>query len=175
MILHAEKGLLGTSFEEIASRADVAPATVYRHFPSLTELIPACVKSIFDLVKPPTLDQASEMFADLTSPAARCERLIRESCLCYRRGAGWLHAARCEAHLIPAIGEAVRMMDSSLATLVRAALRGEKVSRQTERLLVALINFPFWKALIDTGMSRKEAEDLIAQLVHDQLGNAEVS
>ena len=40
--LHAEKGGLGTSFKEIAQRADVSLPTVYKHFPTLDALIPAC-------------------------------------------------------------------------------------------------------------------------------------
>src|SRR5438067_11979435 len=39
--LHAEKGVLGTSWPDIAKRADVALGTVYRHFPSLDQLVPA--------------------------------------------------------------------------------------------------------------------------------------
>ena len=174
MALHAEKGLLGTNWEEIAAGAGVAPATVYRHFPSLGELIPACVKAIFDMVKPPTIDQAGEIFADLDSPTARLERLIRESCLCYQRGAGWLYAARCEAHLIPAMAEAVRLMDSSLAVLIRAALGRARVSKQTELILRTLIDFPFWKSLIDAGMSITQAEGAMIQLVGDQLKKADV-
>ncbi|HEX2178420.1 MAG TPA: helix-turn-helix domain-containing protein [Actinomycetota bacterium] len=51
--LHTERGNLATSWEEIAERAGVAPATVYRHFPSLVELIPACARSVFDVVAQP--------------------------------------------------------------------------------------------------------------------------
>ena len=172
--LHAEKGVLGATWPDIAKRADVALGTVYRHFPSLGELIPACVKAIFDMVKPPTIDQAGEIFADLDSPTARLERLIRESCLCYQRGAGWLYAARCEAHLIPAMAEAVRLMDSSLAVLIRAALGRARVSKQTELILRTLIDFPFWKSLIDAGMSITQAEGAMIQLVGDQLKKADV-
>lgn len=33
MALHGEQGIQATSFEGIAYRADVAMATVYRHYP----------------------------------------------------------------------------------------------------------------------------------------------
>lgn len=40
--LHGERGILGTSFQDIAMEADVAVATVYAHFPTLEALLPAC-------------------------------------------------------------------------------------------------------------------------------------
>ena len=82
--------------------------------------------------------------------------------------------ARCEAHLIPAMAEAVRLMDSSLAVLIRAALGRAKVSKQTELILRTLIDFPFWKSLIDAGMSTTQAEGAMIQLVGDQLKKADV-
>ena len=169
MAIHAQKGLLGTSWEEIADHANVAPATVYRHFPSVAELIPACTRSIFAVVQPPTIGEASAQFAQLASPAKRLEHLIRESCLCYQRGAGWLHAARCEAYIIPAMGDAVRRLEASLAVLVRAALGKARVSHRTELLLRTLIDFPFWKSLIDAGMPPLKAQATMVELVRDQL------
>lgn len=94
--LHTERGILATSWEEIAERAGVAPATVYRHFPSLVELIPACARSVFDVVAQPTLEEAGAKFEHLSGPAERLEFFIRESCVCYAAGEGWLHAARRE-------------------------------------------------------------------------------
>ena len=40
--LHGERGVLGTSWQDIARQADVSVSTVYAHFPSLDELLPAC-------------------------------------------------------------------------------------------------------------------------------------
>src|SRR5438093_12453937 len=51
--LHAEKGILGTSWPDIARRADVALGTVYRYFPSLDQLVPACTSENAALVRPP--------------------------------------------------------------------------------------------------------------------------
>jgi AcrR family transcriptional regulator len=42
LALHSEKGMFDTSWKDIAERADVSVATVYKHFPSLDELVPAC-------------------------------------------------------------------------------------------------------------------------------------
>lgn len=56
--LHAERGVRLTSWEEIAERGGVAVATVYRHYPSLAELVPACAQSVFDVIRPPSFEQA---------------------------------------------------------------------------------------------------------------------
>ena len=72
------------------------------------------------------------------------------------------------------MAEAVRLMDSSLAVLIRAALGRAKVSKQTELILRTLIDFPFWKSLIDAGMSTTQAEGAMIQLVGDQLKKADV-
>ena len=37
--LHASQGVLDTSYAQIAERAGVAIPTVYKHFPSLDELV----------------------------------------------------------------------------------------------------------------------------------------
>jgi AcrR family transcriptional regulator len=162
--LHTERGVLATSWEDIADRAEVAPATVYRHFPSLVELIPACARSVFDIIRPPTLEEAGAKFARLRTPAKRLEVLIRDSCHCYSKGQGWLHAARRERDLIPAVGEAVRIQEETLETLVRAATHGVDLSKRDIAVLYAFCDFPFFKSLVDAGVKEGEAADVIVDL-----------
>src|SRR5260370_2518859 len=50
--LPSERGVLGTNWQDIARRPGVSPVTVYRHFRSLSELIPACARSFVDSVAP---------------------------------------------------------------------------------------------------------------------------
>lgn len=47
--LHAEQGALATSQAQIAERAGVSLPTVYKHYPTLDELIPACVGHVTGL------------------------------------------------------------------------------------------------------------------------------
>ena len=51
--LHGERGVFGTSWQDIAKEADVSVATVYAHFPSLDELLPACGAHVMELIRPP--------------------------------------------------------------------------------------------------------------------------
>src|SRR5215203_6814967 len=57
MRLHDEKGVVPTTFAEVAERAGVGPATVSRHFPTLGDLVRACGAHVWHEMRPrhPTL------------------------------------------------------------------------------------------------------------------------
>ena len=168
--LHAQRGVIATNWEEIAERASVSTATVYRHFPSLGELVPACARTAFEAgARLPSPAQAAAAFAGLTRPAPRIERLIRESCRCYELGAGWLAAARRDAKSVPALDRAVRLQDRVLGVLIQAALGDAFVDAQTMSVIKALIDFPFWKALTDAGVATETVPQVINDLVRSRL------
>ena len=168
--LHAQRGVIATNWEEIAERASVSTATVYRHFPSLGELVPACARTAFEAgARLPSPAQAAAAFAGLTRPAPRIERLIRESCRCYELGAGWLAAARRDAKSVPALDRAVRLQDRVLGVLIQTALGDAFVDAQTMSVIKALIDFPFWKALTDAGVVAEKVPRVINDLVRSRL------
>lgn len=163
--LHAEQGVMATSWEDIAAEAAVAPATVYRHFPSLVELIPACARSVFDVARPPTVEEANERFATLASARHRFAQLLADSFHCYEQGEAWLHAARRERDLIPAVGEVVTIQEQALAVLVDACLAGQRVSKRSFEVLCVLCDFSFWKSLADAGAPRRSIHKTVLDLV----------
>ena len=162
--LHAEGGIRATSWEEIAARAGVAQATVYRHFPSLAELIPACARSVFDLIKPPSLEEATARFSAIAEPSERLADLVRRSVACYALDEGWLHAAYRERDFIPELDAALLVIQDTLRVLVKAAL-GRKTARRVEARLFAVCDFPFYKSLLDAGLDRRSAEQTILKFV----------
>jgi AcrR family transcriptional regulator len=166
--LHANQGVQGTSFEEIAERAGVAQATVYRHFPSLDDLIPACARTI-QVLRPLTDEDMANLFHGRPQAWQRFEWIIRGTCECYARDGGWLQAARREGDLIPALSEVVGVQQESLRSLVRAALLGSEAGERSVQVLAALIDFPLWKSLLDMGLSATDATNQIVELVRDQL------
>ena len=166
--LHAELGIQGTSYEEIACQAGVALATVYRHFPTLAELIPACARSI-SVLQHLTPEAAANLFRDQPNPLQRLEWITRQTCECYERDENWLHAARREGDLIPALSEVVGVQQENLRTLVRAALQETEVSDHSVQVLAALIDFPIWRSFRDAGLRAVEATNEVLELVRNQL------
>ena len=166
--LHANQGVQGTSHIEIADKAGVALATVYRHFPSLADLIPACASSI-EVLQPLTPDSIAAMFQGRTQPLQRLEWIIRGTCDCYERDGGWLQAARREGDLIPTLSAIVQEQQKSLRTLVRAALNGTGVNERNVQVLAALMDFPLWKSLRDMGLTSTEATGQVLEFARDYL------
>lgn len=162
--LHARRGAVRTTWDDIAAEAGVSRATVYHHFPSLSELVPACAQMAFELAAIPSRDEALERFAALPTPERRLEQFIRETCGCYAGGAIWLRAAWRERELVPEMGAAVRRLQRGLRVLLGAALDGASVRDDSMRALEALLDFPFWDALHSAGTPRAAIPDRLIQL-----------
>ena len=166
--LHETQGLQGTSYTEIADKAGVAMATVYRHFPSLADLIPACASSIV-VLQPLTPEFIATLFPGQARPRQRLEWIIQGTCECYERDGGWLQAARREGDLITALAEVVEVQQESLRTLVQVALEGTDVTERHVQVLAALMDFPLWKSLRDMGLTPVEATEQVLELARDYL------
>ena len=165
--LHAAHGVLITSWDHIAAKAGVSTATVYRHFGSLAELVPACARSVFDVIEPPAPEDAAAMFAALHTPEDRLEQLVRDTVACYGKDPGWLHAAHRERDFVPELDAALRIIEDSLHVLVQAAFGATLTAEDHERLFV-LCDFPFWWSLGDRGLDRGEVEEFIVRLVRTE-------
>lgn len=168
MALHASHGVRLTGWDQIAERAGVSPATVYRHFPTLEDLVPGCARMVFDIIRAPSVTEARTQFAHLPSTATRLEHVARESCHCYRRGEGWLHAAHRERDFVPALDQALAVIQDTLHVLVDAAAE-TPLDPSGHAALFVLLDFPFWKALLDSGLSYDEVEDTVVAHVHAEL------
>lgn len=164
MALHVSHGVLSTGWDDIATSAEVATATVYRHFPSLTELVPACAREVFDIIRPPTIEEAAAQFATLHAAADRFEHLVRESCHCYQRGQGWLHAAHRERDFVPELDIALKLIEDTLHVLVDAAAAAQ-LPKPEHVTLFALNDFPFWWSLTSAGLSYDATQETLIALV----------
>lgn len=173
MELHVSRGVQATSWEDIAAAAQVAPATTYRHFPSLAELVPACARTVFDLIKPPTVEEVRPRFAEYDEAADRFDHLVHATVHCYRSGEEWLHAAYRERDFVPELDAALLVIEDSLRVLISAAA-GRRVPQRTAATLFALCNFPFYKQLTSAGLNAATTEDTLVQMVRDELTRAQI-
>lgn len=167
--LHVRRGTAGTTWDDIAAQARVSRATVYHHFPSLDELVPACAQAAFDMIEVPTREEATARFAELGTPSERLGHFVRETCRCYAAGAGWLRAAWRERDLVAPMGTAVKRLQRALSILLSAALDGVPVDREAHEVIAALCDFPFWDALDRAGVPRDRIAARVLELAEFEI------
>jgi AcrR family transcriptional regulator len=155
--LHGEQGIAATSWDDIAARAGVGVGTVYRHFPSLDELIPACGEISMRVIALPEPGDARSLF---DGAGDRAERLVREVFAVYERGAPQLWAMRNEPDVHPDVAESAAQVEASLSALVDAA--GIAADRRVVR---ALIDLGTWQALRDQGLTPAEAVEAVSRML----------
>jgi AcrR family transcriptional regulator len=161
--LHGEQGIAATSWDDIAARAGVGVGTVYRHFPSLDELIPACGEVSMQVIALPGPEDARSLLDGASDPRERIERLVREVFAVYERGAPQLRAMRNEPGVHPGVAESGEAVEASLSALVEAAV-------ETDRKVVrAMIDLGTWQAFRDQGLDLEQAVDAVSQMLAARL------
>jgi AcrR family transcriptional regulator len=161
--LHGEKGIAATSWDDIAARAGVGVGTVYRHFPSLDELVPACGEITRQVLELP--DDAPSLFADCDSAPERIERLVREAFAIYERGAPQLRAIRNDPEVHPNVAEAGEEAEAALAALIDAAVAPSGIKSADRAVVRAMIDLNTWDALRDQELDQAQAVATIAEML----------
>ena len=156
LALHSEKGIFGTSWQDIARRADVSVGTVYKHFPSLDELVPACGELMYAITRPPSLEDAPEIFAGANTFEERLGRLISELFDFYERGAPYIETDFQERQL-PMVQEWEAYMRATIAGLVREALLPAGPDERTVQAVSALLDFSTFKSFMDRDIRKEQA------------------
>jgi AcrR family transcriptional regulator len=164
LALHAEKGIFGTSWQDIANRADVSVGTVYKHFPSLDVLVPACGELMYAISRPPSLEDAPQIFAGVSSLEERLERLISELFDFYERGAPYIETDFQERRL-PAVREWEAHMRATVAGLAREALKPVEPAEDTVQAVSALLDFSTYKSFMDRDIRKVRAEKVTNEVL----------
>ena len=172
MHLHNRQGILATSFDDIAREADVAVATVYRHFPTLEHLVTGCGALTLQTIRPPVPEYAATLFQGVTAPAQRIEKLAAEFCSFYERSEQAWPCVLRDMHRLPQLQDFVRQHLSVLETYVREALRPLNPNGQTVAVAVALLDFPTWNSLVARGIARPEVPGVLAELLRCRTARA---
>jgi AcrR family transcriptional regulator len=156
LALHAEKGALGTSWQDIAQRAEVSVGTVYKHFPSLDELVPACGELMYAITRPPSLEDAPQIFAGASSLEERLGRLVDELFGFYERGAPYIETDFQERQM-PMVQEWEAHMRATIAGLTREALLPFGPDEGTVQAVSALLDFSTFKSFLDREIPKEQA------------------
>jgi AcrR family transcriptional regulator len=159
--LHTERGILGTSWRDIAERADVAVTTVYNHFPSLDELVPACGDLLMARLRPPGPDDA----ADVVGSARSLEDRVRRAAVAlfdfYERGGAHLDVFPGERDL-PAMQEWEAYQRATVEAFAREALGRREVGANAVGLVSALLDLTTFRSFERRGFGAAVAADAVA-------------
>jgi AcrR family transcriptional regulator len=159
------ESIVDTGIEEIALRADVAPATVRRHFRTRDELVTACGRHVLVDLALPSTAALDGLFAGARSRDERLARVAEALCASYARGELRLAVAYREAPRVPALAAFLSHLGSIRDELARSALGGSRAPAQGVRIASGLTAFPVWKALRDAGLDRSAATDALVRAV----------
>src|SRR3989440_7366569 len=151
--LHAEKGVLGRCWPDMGKRADVALGTVYRHFPSLDQLVPACTSENALRTKPP----GPSILVGLTRPQERIGQFVQELFAFYGRTAPWTPRAGIDRHQLPVLDTILSRREAALNALVEESLGPLRRRRHALEAALALTDFGVRRALTRSGQSTQGA------------------
>jgi AcrR family transcriptional regulator len=164
--LHTEQGIAATSWDQIAARAGVGVGTVYRHFPTLDELVPACGEVSMQVVALLSPASAAERFEGLDA-AARLARLVADVFAIYERGAPELHVVRREPEAHPSVAELNITLEAVLAAFIDAALPG--ASRTDRAVIRAMLDLDTWQAMRTAGLDAAETTGAVTAMLTARL------
>lgn len=160
--LHGERGVLGTSYRDIAEEADVSLATVYSHFPKVEDLLPACGALVMRRARPPRPADAAEVAGDSDDVEERLRRVAEELFGYYERGGAHLEVDVREREL-PGMREWEVSQRELVSAYVRAALRPSRPKAADVTRVSALFDLPTFGALRARGVSVARAAETVAR------------
>lgn len=171
LALHDEQGVAATSFLDVAKRAGLGAATVYRHFPTAGSLVAACGAHVWKDMDPPVPEHARGVFRDVAGREDRLERLVEAVDRFYLRGAHRLTAAHADRHVIAELDQFLSAVEAGVGALVDEAVRDDPLPAPVRPLLLALTSFPVWTALRRLAGDDPERRRLFAGLLACAVGS----
>lgn len=145
--LHAEQGVLATTYAMIAERANVAIPTVYNHFSTRTDLLAACTGQAAALAPP----LGPRIFDGADGVEARLRALVHALFAQYRFYAPWMRWAVHEAQLVPELAAWLDEQNDARRRLTETALEPAFGARPPSAILALcdiLLDFSAWQRLV---------------------------
>ncbi|MBO6718124.1 MAG: TetR/AcrR family transcriptional regulator [Rhizobiaceae bacterium] len=168
MALHLEKGVATTSYSDVAERAGVGAATVYRHFPAMGDLVDACGAHIRQAIEPPRAEYAPDVFAGIEGRSARIARLVQELDAFYARAAAPLWSALRDQDRVPELAVFVEEVRAGVVALAAAALQ-QPVNSRPVIIATAVASFVGWQVLSETGIGKDERLRIMGAMIEAAL------
>jgi AcrR family transcriptional regulator len=156
MELHGSQGIRQTSWDDIAKRAGVGVGTVYRHFPSLDQLIPACGALTFQQIALP--EDVPALFEGAGGPRERIARLVDELGDIYERAGPQIDVTYRERHHFGPVAEGHKELEAAFDALVTEALRPFSPGAKRVAAVRGMTSHGTWKAMRERGLSVAEAK-----------------
>ena len=164
--LHAERGARATSHAMIAERAGVSVPTVYKYFPTVNHLIPACtglVASRAPVALDETLFEGKEGLADRVRALASAMFRLHEY---YAPWVRWTVAA--DAAEFPELRAYLKRVQDHQAAIIRLALTPKGAKAPSESLVLLariLLGAPSWFTLAESLRSTDRAARAAADAI----------
>lgn len=165
--LHAEKGVLATSYADIARRAGVSLPTVHSYFPTQVELLSACTGHVG--AQAPQLPVQAVLAAPDLSEAA--DRLIAAMDGLHAYFEPWM-SWRQET-IVPFLAELAGTHRAQLMGLMVQLLSQHRAGEQTVCAAVweSILSFDFWQRLLrQHGLPRARVRTILKDLLMAALG-----
>jgi AcrR family transcriptional regulator len=160
LMLHSQRGVTGTSWQEIADAAGVSVGTVYYHFPTVDDLVPACSGLGRRLRPAPT----AEIFKGLRGKKARINALVQALFSHYEAVSGPYGFTLTERRTVPVLARLADELLGQYRSLVKAALDPD-ADDETVAKIDALVDFRMWDSLRERGLSKEVMVATVAELV----------
>jgi AcrR family transcriptional regulator len=160
--LHGTVGPSRTTMSAVAERAGVERRTLYRHFPTETDLFEACSTHYFAANPWPDLGDWQE----IRDPRERLARALDELYAYYERTEPMLANVLRDAELVDFARDAVAPLHAYLEDAAKILAAGRR-RRLLEGALRHALAFSTWRSLSANGIGRSDAVRLMTALVED--------
>lgn len=165
--LHAEKGVIATSYADIARKAGVSLPTLHSYFPTQAELLSACTGHV--VARAPQLPVQAVLAAPDLSDAA--DKLIAAVDGLHAYFEPWV-SWRQET-VVPFLAELAATRRAQLTSLMAQLLSQHGVRRQTVPAAVweSILSFDFWQRLVrQHALPRARVRAILKDLLMAALG-----
>jgi DNA-binding MarR family transcriptional regulator len=158
--LHMEKGVLETTWQEIAAAAGVPVAEVDARYPTVEDLVPACGGLSLGRIRLPPPEHSAELFEGLDREE-RLVALVTTLFGLYDGGARSLRTMRRESERLPLVAHARAAFEETRDALIAAALAPEDDGASIA-LVRSLTELGAWEGFRAGGVPDGEVAALIA-------------